>query len=64
VKFRQAGDIAALGMDYQLRDKLAFVNAGARGIGEANRELKDNTQVAEKRYKELGGDIMVLVTEV
>jgi hypothetical protein len=28
VKFRQPGDSAALGMDYQLRGKLAFVTAG------------------------------------
>jgi len=35
VKFRQPGDTAALGMDYQLRGKLAFVIAGAHGIGEA-----------------------------
>jgi NAD(P)-dependent dehydrogenase (short-subunit alcohol dehydrogenase family) len=35
VKFRQPGDTAALGMDYQLRGKLAVVTAGAHGIGEA-----------------------------
>jgi hypothetical protein len=32
VKFRQPGDTAALGMDYQLSGKLAFVTAGAHGI--------------------------------
>jgi hypothetical protein len=50
-------------MDCQLRGELAFVTAGAHGIGEANREPKDNTRVAEKRYKELGGEITVLVAE-
>ena len=35
VKFRQPGDTAALGMDYHAGGKLAFVTAGAHGIGEA-----------------------------
>jgi hypothetical protein len=41
VKFRQAGDTAALGMDYQLRGKLAFVTAGAAFVeDQANRERR------------------------
>src|SRR6266567_9623201 len=36
-EIQTTGDTAALGMDYQLRGKLAFVTAGAHGIGEANR---------------------------
>ena len=58
-------------MDYQFRGKLAFVTAplakaGApilHDCGSLDPWLKDQTRVVEKRYKELGGKITVLVVE-
>jgi hypothetical protein len=49
VKFRQPGDTAAPGMDYQLRAKLAFVTAGAHGIAEAIRAAAPDLLVAQSQ---------------